>query len=90
MPSVNDCALYNFILVHEGLQKDECFRDNTPTKLGRGWQAGDGGATATATRERSATYVADTSLLETWGEEGSGRNRARATLECRRETVEEN
>lgn len=77
-------VLYNFILFHEGVGRDEVFVDDQPTRRARGARSDVEAEAAAATiRDRESKYLADKYLLSTWGEEGSALDRARVAAEAR-------
>ena len=80
---VETCVvLYNFILVHEGKGKYEAFIDHK-TRRSRGARSTQLAAEAEGSRARECAYLADKSLLATWGVEGSALDRARQAAERR-------
>ncbi|CAN0122751.1 unnamed protein product [Pylaiella littoralis] len=82
---VEACVLlYNFILLEEGVGRDEVFTDNAPTRLGRGTSVNSGGAAVETRRERAMKQVCEDRLLDTLGARGSMRDRRRTRLEKRR------
>lgn len=82
---IKACALlYNFILLKEGIGRDEIFQDSAPTRLGRGTPLAAGGAAVETRRVRAMKQVCSDRLVATWGEPGSMRDRRRARLEQRR------
>lgn len=76
-------ALYNFILVHEGVGKNEAFVDDHKTRRSRGSRSTQSAAEAGGSRDRECAYLAGKFLLETWGAEGSALDRARLSAERR-------
>ncbi|CAN0514964.1 unnamed protein product [Ectocarpus sp. 12 AP-2014] len=76
--------LYNFILLNEGIGRDEVFTDPAPTRLGRAAPLAAAGEAAETRRVRAMKQVCRDRLMATWGAPGSMRDRRRATLEQRR------
>ena len=89
VPDVIVCcvALYNFILLHEGIGRGEVFTDDAPTRSGHDsssvLHAGSGSSISTA-RARAEQQMADDLLLASWGAPGSRLDCARQRAESRR------
>ena len=85
-------ALYNFILLHEGIGRGEVFTDDVPTRSRHDSSsivhAGSGSSISTA-RARAEQQMADEEkahelLLASWRSPGSRLDRARQRAESRR------
>ena len=74
------CLLYNFILLKEGIARNEVFTDNAPTRQGRGTSEPVGGPVQTR-RVRATNQVCRDRLMAVWGAPGSRRDLRRRRLE---------
>ena len=89
VPDIIVCcvALYNFILLQEGIGRGEAFTDDVPTISGHDRSsvvhAGSGSSITTA-RARAEQQMADELFLVSWGAPGSRLDRARQRAESRR------